>query len=786
MPRPTASPGLLPLFAIVACFPIRATAAADDGPGPIELVPTFESIGVRVPATQPPDGLTAALSYRAAGDAEWRPALEPVACPAEHEFRGSVLLLAPGTRYEVRASFARSGRPEGEATAVTSTWPENVPVARDVVLPAGTSARPLVITGGGTPDGWIRYRAAKAGSTIDAGTAAAHAVVLDHAAYVIVEGLTVRGGASDAVMVLDSHDVRIGGCDIAGWGDPGRWGYYSDQKHHQWAFLDAAGKMIDHQAGIRVRGAGSTRVVLERNLIHDPRGTANCWAFLHPHGPEGVVLSETGGNNVVRFNDLIAGDGHRWNDAIASEYNGEVIGGPYRDTDIYGNLLVDPNDDGTELDGGQINVRFWNNRLEGGYCGLSCAPNLRGPSYAFRNVIVTADERNASGAGFKMGGDPGVSFLLANTVYTNGHGLTSGHYGRNPSAVFSRDNVFAGPLPGQGRVRFDRSVTGDLDHDLHPPDGLAGTRPRAGREADAVFARPEFLDAAARDFRLARGSAGARESVALPEIKARGDDLGALDASASPGGWPPRPGAPEILPGRVVVRVRAGGSAEVALRARAAAGTPWRAIGGAPWLACALPVRSDGTGQRLLVRIDARGLEPRAHRTFVAVQTATGGLRSVPLEVDVEPAVPATWRFEAENGGKSDDFELVRAADASGGAGMRSVSAAAAAPPLSFEFAVAKPDRFFVLARVRAEGPPAKPGDGDALTLRIDDGPTLTWNLFGCGVGEWAWVRAMPKENINGAFALGAGRHRVRIGAHESHVEVDEIAVSNSPVPPGR
>ncbi len=70
---------------------------------------------------------------------------------------------------------------------------------------------------------------------------------------------------------------------------------------------------------------------------------------------------------------------HWWNDAIESIANGEVSGGPYRDTDIYGNVLAFSNDDGTELDGGQISVRYWHNWIDRARCGISCVPNLSGP-----------------------------------------------------------------------------------------------------------------------------------------------------------------------------------------------------------------------------------------------------------------------------------------------------------------------------------------------------------------------------------------------------------------------
>jgi hypothetical protein len=778
----------LPLRAFAFCLvPVFAVALAATEPPALrslELVPTFESIGVYLTVDGSLDGLVAEISFRAAGTGTWRPALAPVACPAEHQFRGSVLLLDADTRYEITARLLRAGRVVAERSAGVRTWPEAVPVARDVVLPAGVSAKPLVITDRGSASGWIRYRAAPAGSTVDAGLGAPSAVVLDHAAYVIVEGLVVRGGTQHAIHVVDSHDVRIRGCDIAGWGDPGTWKFYRDQKRAQWAYLDAAGKIIDRQAGIRVRGAGSTRVVLEWNLIHHPRGTAACWAFTHPHGPSGIVLSETGGNHVVRDNDLVAGDGHCWNDAIESEYNGEAIGGPYRDTDLYGNLLVGANDDGTELDGGQMNVRYWHNGIEGGLCGVSCAPNLRGPSYVFRNVIVTSDERGASGAGFKMGGDPGVTFLLNNTVYTGGYGLTSGHYGKNPTPIFSRNNLFAGPAPGLGRVRFDRAVAGDLDRDVIPPGGLLGTdTPRPGREGGARFVRPRFVAAGERDFRLAPGSPGAGAGAALAGVAAAKENPGALGDESAAVAWPPRPDAPRIFPGRRVVRIRAGGRADIALRVTARAGLRWRATGGEPWVACSLAPESDGTMQPLVCHVDARTLPPGAHRTFVSVRAENGHLRSVPLEVEVEPAVTVVRRFEPEPAGAAAGFEVVRADDATAGRYVQAV-AAAHPEPLVLAFDLPAPDRFFILARVRAAGPVAKLSSQDSLTLQIDDGKVMTWDLFGISDGAWQWIRATPQEAVTGVFALASGPHRLRLGGREPQVQVDEIVVSNNPFAP--
>lgn len=748
----------------------------------LELVPTFESVGASLAVDGPLEGLRAEFTFRKAGEAAWRAALAPVAYAPDRQFRGSLLLLEPGMRYEVKARVLKDGVLVGETLATTTTWTDTVPIAREIVLPAGVSREALVIREHGEPTGWIRYRAAKEGSTIDVGGAERSAVVLDHAAYVIVEGLTIRGGVEHAVHVVESHDVRVRSCDIAGWGDAGNWRY--SEKKKQWAYLSANGDVIDRQAGIRVRGAMSWGVVLENNLIHHPRGTAGSWAFEHPHGPSGIVLSETGGNNVVRFNDLIPGDGHRWNDAIESEFNSNVNGGPYRDTDIYGNLLVDPNDDGTELDGGQINVRYWYNRIEGGLCGVSCAPNLRGPSYVFRNVIVLGDERGAVGAGFKMGGDrfpnPGVSFLLNNTIYARNYGLTAGHYGKGPTPIFSRNNIFSGPVAGHGRVRFDRAVAGDLDHDLIPPDGMLGTtEPSPQREAHALFSTPRFVAAERRDFHLQTNSPGWRAGEALPNLSAGATpDQGAVDSTQPFDFWPVRPGAPEFSTGREVIRVVAGQTLRCPIHV--VADEAWRVVAGEAWLTCE---PAAGSATEFTCRVDATTLKPGIHRTFVSVRGAQGSLRSLPLEVEVEPADIVRRRFQPETAPATPGFSVERDPGTNGVAWVRTV-AAEKPGVLAFDFDVPTAGEYFVLARVRATGPVARITDQDSLALSFDEGKPMTWDLFGLGMETWTWVVAHPQAAVDGRFKLSAGHHRLQLAPREHDLQLDEIVISNSPFSP--
>ncbi|NQT87423.1 right-handed parallel beta-helix repeat-containing protein [bacterium] len=553
-------------------------------PGPPTLgktvaVPTFHAAGVTVPygGTVLRD-VACRMRYRQAEVNAWTQGMDLVRYGPDRQFRGSLLLLRPDTDYEIECQLVHERNPLATVQTATRTWSEDTPIGEVRTLPPVTKGA-LVIKDQGKPDAWIVYRPAEGQTaTVDAGTDADNAVRIENAAYVIIENVAIRGGRDDCVHVSKSHHIRIRRCDIAGWGDAGArkdglpFGLY----------VDARDRIINNQAGIQLH-ADSAQVVVEYNLIHAPRGTANSWKYGHPAGPQGINLSYTAGNNVVRYNDLIGSETHWWNDAIEGAPNRDVIGGPHRDTDIYGNVFAFSNDDGSELDGGQINVRFWGNWVDKALCGVSCAPNRRGPSYVFRNLLVlTGDEHFRTGAGFKMGGDQfrhaGVAFLLHNTVYTAGQGLTSGHYGKGPTPVVTRNNVFFGPAPGLGRIRYRHKEMGDFDYDLIPPDGIYGVTPLpAGREAHAVFGRPKVRDETARDMRLLADSPGIDAGIRLPGLNdgftGKGPDLGAFEREQQGQDFPVRPGGLSALPLHTELTT---GSATIRLRVPPSAGPDGR------------------------------------------------------------------------------------------------------------------------------------------------------------------------------------------------------------------
>jgi hypothetical protein len=779
-----------------------AEAGSDSRLSALTLIPTFESIGAYAGFTGTYSGQTLELAYRVAGQTEWLPALVPPAYPADAEFRGSVLLLQPATTYEVRARLFLAGVMLDEKTASTTTWADDVPIASEVTLPA-TSTGTYTITAQGSPTGWIRYHAAPGGSTIDvSGVAGAtEAVVLDHAAYVIVEGLRIRGGTKNGMRIDNSHDIRVRDCEVSDWSEAGTFTFVN-QGDLSYGYIDSTGASINLRAGIRIVGTESTRVVLERNLIHHPVGKSPSWAFGHPNGPEGIVIDTTGGNHVIRYNDILAADGHYFNDAIESVQNGSVNGGPYRDTDIYGNLLQGANDDGTELDGGQMNVRYWHNWVEGGSGAVSTAPNLKGSSYIFRNILVTGDEMGGSQAGaIKMGGAPGVTFLLQNTIVASGYGLTSGHYASlgAVSPLFSRNNIFTGLQPGGGRVRFDDAVSGDFDYDLIPPVGiLPGTFVTGpAREEHAIFNDPDFLAAGERDFLLNTGSPGIAAGAPLANLTPAGisaPDIGAVDLSNQNASWPIRPAAPETAPNLVTTRVRQGqsGSAALVILPDATPGVAWTAHGGDAWLTVSPASGMTGAAnQTLQCTVDTTALEVGLHRSFVSVRKATGELRTVPIFVQIEPQQTLTFMREAETALPVAGFEAGTDVNASGGGYVKAVvlQPGETNGEIGLNFNIPEAGTYFVLARVRATGPANLIPTQDSIVLRVDGGESFRWDLWGVGEDAWSWNRAFvvpaaPTENVIGQFTFTAGAHRIAVVARELGAQIDQILVSNDPFVP--
>ncbi len=537
------------LAASAFCAAASLASAAD---AKISCVPLFETASVYVDYGDAKPA-SCELFFKRPGDSEWLKAYPPVDVKADCQFRGSVVKLSEDSAYDVRAELKdAAGAALGSASSSFKTWSSNPPVGKTVEIGGG----PLKLKGvNGSPDAWIKY-VAKHGASINGGDAEESAILVESCSYLIFEGLKVQGGRKHGFNVKDSKYVRIVNCEISGWGRIGK----QDFSRHKPGDRDY-GKFFDEVEKRTINNDAavfdnlSQGLVVERCFAHDPRGTANSWRFAHPEGPNAVFV-RAAGETVIRWNDFIGSDLHRWNDVIEGYNNGFKDGGFNKDAGIYGNFLAFGNDDGIELDGGQMNVSFYGNKVEGTLCGVSTAPNMRGPSYIFENLVVNlADEDGKAGSVVKNGGGAeyshGISFFFNNTFYTRGHGICGVGYGNaEDRSVFkglSRNNAMVcdgSPL----RVRpgcADNDFNFDLLSRRSQASGKAGEKLASpGTEASGIFAAPSFKDAKGGDFALLPGSRGLGEAQFIPNFSganpAAKRDLGAVQSS-NPRMMPMRP-----------------------------------------------------------------------------------------------------------------------------------------------------------------------------------------------------------------------------------------------------
>ena len=440
--------------------PTRLKLIAPVKMGELMLRPTFNSCSVYFGSTKR-NSIT--LEYKKSSENVWQKALTPYFFTEADdkivmsEYRGSIVKLEENTSYDLR--FTDGGKVLKNGTF--TTWKTDVPVAKTIYIDTENFKAPYLISAKGTPDGWIRY------TTRNGKPLAANSknVVFDvrNAAYVLIDDMTITNGkgSQSVITVRDSKAVRIRNCDISKWGRVGVAKYDTPKGVGMYYVKDARGnyRAVNYDGAIYIH-PGSKEVVVERCYIHDPYSRANSWFYSHPAGPQAVICSSPDHSTVLRYNDFIGSDLHRFNDAVEGPGNFYCNGGINRDADVYGNYMIFSNDDCIELDGGQQNVRCFWNHFESALCGVSIQGCMTSPVYLFENIFAgMGDEFELTNASIKTGGGShgpeATAFIFNNTFVGKGGGIGL----MATLRCVMKNNIFIGETQRIGNVEKCPSTT---------------------------------------------------------------------------------------------------------------------------------------------------------------------------------------------------------------------------------------------------------------------------------------------------------------------------------------
>ncbi|MBN1421776.1 MAG: right-handed parallel beta-helix repeat-containing protein [Planctomycetes bacterium] len=527
--------GLVIAAGIAALFAGGIAAAAEGKP---MAVPTFHCIGLY----WSPEGGGAekqvSVRYRERGRGEWRDGLpmryNPVDTPeCKADYRGSIVNLTPETAYEIALWLEGTDR---RAVLEAGTWSERFPVASTVTCEGRDST--LAVDTSGTPEGYILYDGT--GSTIDTANKSDVGIAV-RASYVILRGFTIRNVKEHGIRLFGGHHIVIEDCDITKWGSE-----------------DEKGWGKDYQACVFSNAKDLRCVVIQRCKMHHPSWDTNSWAEKHgesnhPSGPQTVVFWESAGNHVIRYNECWSDEDHYFNDALGAGYNGGYRGFPGADSDIYANYIADCWDDGIEAEGGDQNVRIWDNYIEDVLIPIANAAASIGPLYVWRNVSGRCYSPPGSswnmthGPFLKMGyagGEKwmtGHMYIFNNTIFQpNGEGADGlGGSSRIIKHCVTRNNILHVRDSDSRSISTGPGIDNDFDHDL-----LSARHPE-GQEVHGIRGKPKYVRGAGFDvasktgrFPLASDSPGYDEGVVIPNFSdvftGKGPDMGACEAGAAP------------------------------------------------------------------------------------------------------------------------------------------------------------------------------------------------------------------------------------------------------------
>ncbi len=505
-------------------------------------VPTFHCLGIYWSPENGEAGKKVLVKFREAAEKTWHDGLpmryNPVKTPeCKGDYRGSIVNLTPAITYEVTLTLEGT---DVRTSFKAATWNEKFPVASTVKVPS--SAATLMVNKSGTPEAYILYDGT--GSTIDCANTSDLGISLD-ASYVILRGFTIKNVKQHGIRIMNGHHIVIEDCDISKWG--------SEQER---------GFGFEQQACVFSSDEDMHAVVIQRCKFHNPTWNTNSWSedhykgkdSRHPDGPQTIVFFESKGNHVIRYNECWSDKDHYYNDIIGGRFNSSYKGFPGADSDIYGNYLANCWDDGIETEGGNQNVRIWNNYLENTMMSIANAATSIGPLYIWRNVAGRSYTPTGSSYGLTHGyfmkmGSAGSENWMTGHMYVFNNTLSQpndegpnglGGDSKTIKHCVSRNNLLQVRTGDTHSISTGKSgVDNDFDYDL-----LSAGRYPVDQEKHGIKGKPQYVPGAGfsfetktGNFQLADDSPGRGKAEVIPNF-CEGIN-GAPDMGAQESGTPP-------------------------------------------------------------------------------------------------------------------------------------------------------------------------------------------------------------------------------------------------------
>ncbi len=485
----------------------KTSIFAQNPPPPVagfsEAVPTFHCMGLYWEPMTFSSSKKVFVKYRKVGTQKWYNGydMEPNRVMNvsgayrldRASYRGSVVNLTPDTDYEFQLTEEGSG---GEVKTLTKrTMSETFPgskVSTSVFNPENTLSNTLTISTSGTSSSYKIYDGKKSNGSnnlIDLNNTKSNGIYID-ADYIIIRNFTIRETTENGIKINGTHHhIVIEDCDISKWGSKNA---YSIANGKLFGVSDQAAIVNDNGTSNGSYLLGGHNFVVQRNKLHHPNYDTNNWDENnpqkkvggnwefedHPNGPEPIFFRNVEGNIIIRYNEIYSDDTHYFNDGIAGGPDTGVNGSPAGpDSDIYGNFVSYCHDDAISSEGGNENVRIWNNYIQNTFVAFGNAAIRIGPTYWWRNVVGPGTEApyGARGLyGVKMGSSgsldymTGKGYFFNNTFYHLGYNDGAGNLGggRPVKHFTSRNNIIRTSSVYSASISSDDDGDNSFDYDL--------------------------------------------------------------------------------------------------------------------------------------------------------------------------------------------------------------------------------------------------------------------------------------------------------------------------------